>query len=47
MSWAGPLLQISEVCNQVVSWAAFHLETNQEALIPASFKFWQKSFPQG
>jgi hypothetical protein len=25
MTWATPLLQISEVCNQGVGWAAFHL----------------------
>jgi hypothetical protein len=46
MTWAGPLQQISEVCNQGVSWAAFHLETNLRALLPNSFGFWHKFFPQ-
>jgi hypothetical protein len=28
-------------------WAAFPLETNQGPLLPTSFRFWQKLFPQG
>jgi hypothetical protein len=47
MTWAGPLLQISEVWNRGVSWAAFYLETNRGALLPTSFRFWQKLFPKG
>jgi hypothetical protein len=29
MTWTTPLLQIVEVCNEGVSWAAFHLNLKE------------------